>query len=261
MPQRVQTIYDETTLPVPASYVLPAGLDMEFASSVVRINGAGASGTFVVVLDVLSQDGKLMASARTDQEFAAGDTGVVSFAPFLRRLAASGAGGALQSLKGSSSTNIGTSTTQIDYSATSDTRSDGSYFDFTGPGNLRILAPGVYLLVWQSISWTKNAAAVCVASLSAVVVAGSTGGWTVGQFATDGISSQIGLLLPNLGPAAADADLQPSPDGIAGLAVDSTMSYPIEIQTEYQYTEDGVGVVNNTPIFFLGVIRLGDCFE
>jgi hypothetical protein len=82
MAQRVQLVYNDTTLPVPSSYVLPPGLDLEFASSVVRINGASASGTFIVLLDVLSQDGKLISSARTTRRFVAGDTGVVSFAPF-----------------------------------------------------------------------------------------------------------------------------------------------------------------------------------
>jgi hypothetical protein len=82
MAQRVQLVYDEATLAIPASYILPAGIDLEFASSVVRLNGAAASGTFVVVLDVLSQDGKLVAQSRTSQRFGVGDTGVVAFAPF-----------------------------------------------------------------------------------------------------------------------------------------------------------------------------------
>jgi hypothetical protein len=80
--QRVQLVYDETTLAVPASYELPAGIDLEYASSVVRVNGAGASAAFIVVLDVLSQDGKLIGSSKTAQRFQVGDTGVVSFAPF-----------------------------------------------------------------------------------------------------------------------------------------------------------------------------------
>ena len=82
MGERVQLIYNETTFGVPNEYVLPADLDMEFASSVVRVNGAGASGTFILLLDVLSQDNKLVASARTRRRFLTGDTGVVSFAPF-----------------------------------------------------------------------------------------------------------------------------------------------------------------------------------
>lgn len=261
MAQRVQLIFTENPGGLPATYQLPPGLDLELASVVARINGAAASDTFIPVLEALSSDDKVMARVRIDQEFAVGDTGVVTFAPFLRRApTSSGAGAPLQALKGSSSTNIGAGSTTVAYVSTSDTRSDGTYFNFTG-GNLRILAPGVYLLGWESRSWTTNPAAACRVDFSAVVVSGSTSGWIIGQFPTDSIFSLYGVLLPNLGPAAADMELQPNPDGIAVLALDSTYTYPVEIQTDYGYSEDGASVANTTPLFVLGVIRLGDCFE
>lgn len=77
-----QLEYRETQAAVPTEWQVPADLDVEFASSVVRVDGAGAAGPFYVVLDVLSQDGKLIAQSRTSRRFGAGDTGVVSFAPF-----------------------------------------------------------------------------------------------------------------------------------------------------------------------------------
>lgn len=82
MAQRVQLIYDDTTVELPGSYTLPPGLDLELSSVVARFNGAGAAATFIPVLEILSQDDKLMARARPDTQFAVGDTGVVTYAPF-----------------------------------------------------------------------------------------------------------------------------------------------------------------------------------
>lgn len=82
MLQRVQLIYTDNPGALPAVYPLPSGLDLELASVVARIDGTAAAATFVPVLEVLSQDDKLMARVRPDQEFAAGDTGVVTYAPF-----------------------------------------------------------------------------------------------------------------------------------------------------------------------------------
>jgi hypothetical protein len=79
---KVQQIYTDNPGDLPALYTLPPGLDLVLSSVVVRVNGAGASGTFLPVLEVLSQDDKLIARVRPDQEFAAGDTGVVTYAPF-----------------------------------------------------------------------------------------------------------------------------------------------------------------------------------
>jgi len=91
---KVQLIFSEMPGEIPASYQLPAGLDLVLSSVVARFNGAAAAATFIPVLEVLSQDGRLIARVRPDQEFAVGDTGVVTYAPFLRRQANGGAGGA-----------------------------------------------------------------------------------------------------------------------------------------------------------------------
>lgn len=88
---KVQPIFRENAGALPAEYVLPAGLDLVLSSVVARFDGAGAAATFVPVLEVLTQDAKLIARVRPDQTFAVGDTGVVTFAPFLRRQAAAAA--------------------------------------------------------------------------------------------------------------------------------------------------------------------------
>ena len=85
MPIPVQLIYSDNPGSLPAEYTLPPGLDLELASVVARFNGSGASGSFIPTLEVLSSDDRVMARVRTDQVFAVGDTGVVTFAPFLRR--------------------------------------------------------------------------------------------------------------------------------------------------------------------------------
>jgi len=91
--QRVQLIYADNPGSLPASYQLPAGLDLVLSSVRAKINGAGASGPFLPCLSIYSQDDKLMARVPTDTEYAVGDTGEVTWAPFLRKRAAAAAGG------------------------------------------------------------------------------------------------------------------------------------------------------------------------
>lgn len=82
-----QKIYADAAVAAPTSYVAPPNLDMEFASVRAKINGAGASGAFIMVLELLSQDGRIMAQSRIDQVFAVSDTAALTWAPFLRRRA------------------------------------------------------------------------------------------------------------------------------------------------------------------------------
>ena len=78
----VELIFRDNPGSLPATQDLAASVDIEFASSRVRVNGAAAAATFIPVLEVLAQDGTIIAQARPDQEFAVGDTGVVTYAPF-----------------------------------------------------------------------------------------------------------------------------------------------------------------------------------
>lgn len=82
MASPVQLIFRESPGALPADYQVPAGSEFELSSVVARFNGAGAAATFMPVLEVLSQAGNLIARVRPDQEFAVGDTGVVTYAPF-----------------------------------------------------------------------------------------------------------------------------------------------------------------------------------
>lgn len=82
MPTRVQLQYADSPGASNPEWVLPPGTDIELSSIRVRLNGAGASGAFVPVAELLSSDGRIMVQARTEPTFAVGDTGVVTYAPF-----------------------------------------------------------------------------------------------------------------------------------------------------------------------------------
>lgn len=82
MPIASQLIYNDQPNAMADTYVVPPGADIVLDSVVASVTGAGASATFIPTLEILSQDNKVMARVRTDQEFAIGDTGVVTWAPF-----------------------------------------------------------------------------------------------------------------------------------------------------------------------------------
>ena len=75
---------------LPATYRLPDSLDLIIESVTADINGAAASGAFILCLSVYSQDDRRIGRVKIGTEFATGDTGVVTFAPFLKGAAASG---------------------------------------------------------------------------------------------------------------------------------------------------------------------------
>jgi len=82
--QRTQLIFTDNPGSVPASYTVPAGLDLVLQSIVARWNGTGAAGAFLPCLSAYSQDGKLVGRFHPNTQLAAGDTGVVTYAPFLK---------------------------------------------------------------------------------------------------------------------------------------------------------------------------------
>lgn len=89
MAEPKQLVFNEQEVELPDSYQLPAGLDLALQSVVAFIDGAGASGDFVPALSIFAQSGQLMARVPVDQTFAVGDSGVVTWAPFLRKRATS----------------------------------------------------------------------------------------------------------------------------------------------------------------------------
>lgn len=67
----------------PFRVTLAQASDLRVFSVVARWNGAGASGSFLACLSIYSSDGVLVSRTRPTQVFAAGDSGVVTYAPFL----------------------------------------------------------------------------------------------------------------------------------------------------------------------------------
>jgi len=66
--------------------------DIRVYSIVAKWNGAAASGAFIACCSIYSQNDVLVARTRPEQNFAVGDTGVVTYAPFLHSEAAPPAG-------------------------------------------------------------------------------------------------------------------------------------------------------------------------
>jgi len=89
---RTSPIYTDNPGALPAQYIIPGTLELVVQAIVARFNGAAAAGSFLPCLSVYTQDGRLVARVRPDQELAVGDTGVVTFAPFLRRATGGGLG-------------------------------------------------------------------------------------------------------------------------------------------------------------------------
>lgn len=79
----VQPIYADNPGAVPATYQVPPGIDLLLQSVVVRWNGAGAAGTFKPCLSVYTQDDRLVGRFFPEErDLEAGDTAVVTYAPF-----------------------------------------------------------------------------------------------------------------------------------------------------------------------------------
>lgn len=85
----VQLIFNENPDEFPAPYQLPPGLQMQLSSVVGRFDGSGAAGDFKPALALYAQNGNLIARVAISQTFSPGDSGVVTWAPFLRKQAAS----------------------------------------------------------------------------------------------------------------------------------------------------------------------------
>lgn len=156
----VELIFRDNPGNLPASQDLPASVDMEFASSRVRINGAGAASSFIPVLEVLDSAGVIIAQARPDQVFAAGDTGVVTFAPFLRRRIVTSAisvtGAAVSRDESTPQSAPSSATYDTTISWTTEVFDTANIFDAGAPTRLTAQADGIWL-VNASAGFVSNA--------------------------------------------------------------------------------------------------------
>lgn len=74
-------------LPLPGGYELPGTFDLDVSAISASFDGSGAAGSFLACASVYSQSGHLIGRYFPSQVFAAGDTGEVSYGPFLEQAA------------------------------------------------------------------------------------------------------------------------------------------------------------------------------
>lgn len=258
MAQRVTLQYRETQEELPSAYVLPPDSAFEFASSVVRVDGSGAADTFVVVLDVLSQDAKLVASARTDQEFGVGDTGVVSFAPFLRRApaAAAGAAGVQVARQTGATTTSGAGLTPLELGAF-DGPHDGTSITADGAGRLNLNAAGVYMLDVRAVPTFVNPITT-ETWIELTRISGAHAHWS-SQLAV--FNDGFATLGSRIFSAAAGIDAVVSGDSalLAVGAIEPGDTVPAIYRLSLNVTEDKVDVVRVVS-WRVTVTRIGDVF-
>lgn len=77
---------------VPFAIRLAPSEDIHLSSVTAEWDGSGASGTFLACLSLYSQAGVLLSRSFPSQQFAAGDTGVVTYAPPLGASGSAGSG-------------------------------------------------------------------------------------------------------------------------------------------------------------------------
>lgn len=82
MAEPVSLVYTDNPGAIPATYVIPPGLELVIQSILARWNGAAAAGAFLPCLSVYSQDDRLMGRFHPERTLQVGDTAVVTYAPF-----------------------------------------------------------------------------------------------------------------------------------------------------------------------------------
>lgn len=85
MASPVQLIYTDQPGTLPATYRVPASSEIVLSSVFARFDGGGAGSAFQPTLDLLSQNGNIIARVAVTQTLVAGDLARVTWAPFLRR--------------------------------------------------------------------------------------------------------------------------------------------------------------------------------
>lgn len=241
---RTQLIFTDNPGDLPASYTFPPGLAVALSSVYARIDGSGAGSDFRPVLDLLSQNGHLIARVAVQQTFVAGDSGRVTWAPFLKPSATTSAGGTKPSVAklSASLTGINAGTVPWDSFSTNDTAvfntaatNGGAINNTAGDQYLRIDGGGMLWVfggaIWATPTAGQQAVVGVVSSnvldqyqLSEAQVISSIygqGNWAGhGLFLPSGASPEY-LSLAYAGGGGTDADFTL---GVAYLAADNIAS-------------------------------------
>jgi hypothetical protein len=90
VPNRTALQFTDNPGDLPAQYVVPPSMDLQLQSVVARFNGSGAGAAFWPCLSVFTSDDHLVGRFRPSTQMEAGDSGVVTYAPFLKDDVSSG---------------------------------------------------------------------------------------------------------------------------------------------------------------------------
>lgn len=186
----VQLIYTDNPGDLPTQYPLTSDIGLQ--SIVARIDGSGAAGNFLPCINVYSQDGKLMARVPSDVTYAPGDTGVVTWSPFLARRSAgvTPAAGftpdAAIAFAASTASAANNTLTAISFASVSIPTGSTTFQDFS-PGStpIKLLKNGWYICTLD-FEWTGAAFAdVRYYEIHSTVAADNLGGTNATPFFTD----------------------------------------------------------------------------
>lgn len=167
---RTKPFFTDVPGALPYTYTVPGTVELVTQSIVARFDGSAAAASFVPCVSVYTQDGRLMARVRLDQVFAAGDTGVGTWAPFLRRVLTGttpvSTNAAIARLSAAAFNPPASVTTAVPWDSfdTSDTTvfqtsltSGGAANNTTGDTWIRMVGAGVYI-IYAETDWSGGAA-------------------------------------------------------------------------------------------------------
>lgn len=243
MADGLQLIYTDNPGALPTSFALPAGLDFLLEAVTADIDGAAAGGTFVPCLAAYSQDGKLIARVPSSQTFNPGDSGVVTWAPFLNRGGSSATPG--QVFVGARIENQGGQS--VPNATNTDRHFDAVIFDTDNMVDLgandRIITintAGIYLIVTEAnFAVNANARRICQIYVNGYYSAGT--GLGVGNFSIQAVT---------------DANARTAVPAVAlyQFSAGDFVSGGVYQQSGGALTEGGAGAAHTS---FLSVARIG----
>jgi len=253
--QPVTLEYREVDASLPSTWDIPPSVDVEFASSRVRVDGTGAAAPFIVVLEALDSDNRVLAQARIDQEFAVGDTGALTYAPFLRRRAAAPAAGGVVSMARASvsAAAIAAAGTNLDWTTLTSTFDVGGHFALTGGLDFAIQDAGLYGLHFTFFGLTTANNKNTEVFLDTSVVSGSSGLWSSTRTAigTPGMAATWAAFIDD--PASIGVQAAADYSATAYLALAPSDTFPVVLRCFVQVAEDQVGVAKTLSAFLTGV--------
>lgn len=150
-------INSETLGNAPGSITLPDGTDIDLQCVTATFDGTGAGGSFLACLSVFAASGQLIGRFFPSQTFSVGDSGEVTFAPFLEQpVSATPVAAGLNSaymVKTTNQTIVSGAVTGVGPFTTSKTTAD--FIPDLASGILDVAATGVFA-VQAAIGWTTG---------------------------------------------------------------------------------------------------------